>query len=230
MPFTTDLLRPKTKQTRKARTNMVEKKSSSFVGLETHADLLPKSSKMLTTKSSSLENNASDELHGTNPKLFESTVFRPTSPHWVPERPKKRIGTHTVESKYIESKKLTNQQRFNKKIVNPVKNDVIAPPTLPYRSRDADAFTKRMQNMSKEEMNGRRVSNGNDDPITATEIRGVKYYDVHTDYTPKLHRIIGLSSRKKRRIGARFGKKKWGRTRHREKGKPRHRTMRAGKK
>jgi hypothetical protein len=227
MPFTTDLLRPKTKQTRKARTNMVDKKSSSFVGLETHANLLPKSSRML---SSSLENNASDELHGTNPKLFESTVFRPTSPHWVPERPKKRIGTHTVESKYVESKKLTNQQRFNKKIVNPVKNDDVAPPTLPYRSRDADAFTKRMQNMSKEEMNERRASSKNDDPVTATEIRGVKYYDVHTDYTPKLHRVLGLSSRKKRRYGARFGKKKWGRTRHREKGKPRRRTMRAGKK
>jgi hypothetical protein len=81
--------------------------------------------------------------------------------------------------------------------------------------------------MTEEEKN-RRMSD-EAEPITATEIRGVKYYDVHSDYTPKGHKIFGLSSRKKRRLGTRFGRKRWGRTRDKNKAKPKQRSMRADK-
>jgi hypothetical protein len=114
-----------------------------------------------------------------------------------------------------------NIQEFRELIIDPVKNKYnldLVPKNInthlldDYEAVRPDLFIK--EKKEKQEKQSRQ-SFMPEPPYTF--INGKKYYDLHTDFNP--HKKM-ISSKTKRKLGKRFGRKKWGRTKNINKAKP----------
>lgn len=135
-----------------------------------------------------------------------------------------RVTTYYKAKNNEHENKPKNIQEFRELIIDPVKNKYnldLVPKNInthlldEYEAVRPDLFIKEEKEKQKKEETQNRQSFIPEPPHTF--INGTKYYDLHTDFNP--HKKM-ISSKTKRKLGKRFGRKKWGRTKNPNKAKP----------